>query len=95
MEKQDFTIPNGIGIRIANGRTCQVIRQQRGTWKEIGRAYPLPLTDEDLQWTKSDIPVSVIAVALRAYEMKNPQSLLRQRLKSRCAAPQRVLIAAL
>jgi hypothetical protein len=79
-EKQDFTISNGVGIRIAGQRTCQVIRQQRGVWKEIGRTYHLPLTKEDLQFAKSGIPASVIAVALRAYEIGNPGSRLRQEL---------------
>jgi hypothetical protein len=79
-EKQDFTISNGLGIRIVDGYTCQVIRQQRGAWKEIGRTYELPLTKEDLQFSKSGIPASVIAVALRAYELGNPNSGLRQQL---------------
>jgi hypothetical protein len=79
-EKQDFTIPNGLGIRIVDGRICQVIRKQRGVWKEIGKPYDLPLHDEDLVWTRNGIPVSVIAVALRAYELDNPTSQLRQQL---------------
>jgi hypothetical protein len=79
-EKQDFTIHNGLGIRIVDGYTCQVIRQQRGAWKEIGRAYELPLSQEDLQFSKRGIPASVIAVALRAYELDNPGSSLRQKL---------------
>jgi hypothetical protein len=79
-EKKDFTIPNGLGIRILDGVTCQVIRQQRGVWKEIGRTYDLPLTREDLQFSKSGIPASVIAVALRVYELNNPGSMLRQQL---------------
>ncbi len=79
-EKQDFTIPNGLGIRIVDGYACQVIRQQRGAWKEIGRKYELPLTKEDLQFSKSGIPASVIAVALRVYELNNPGSSLRRQL---------------
>jgi hypothetical protein len=79
-EKQDFTIHNGLGIRIVDGYTCQVIRQQRGAWKEIGRVYELPLGKEDLQFSKRGIPASVIAVALRAYELDNPGSSLRQKL---------------
>lgn len=81
-EKQDFTIPNGLGIRIVDGYTCQVIRQQRGAWKEIGRTYELPLTKEDLQFSKSGIPASVIAVAVRAYELSNPGSGLRNYLST-------------
>ena len=79
-EKQDFTIPNGLGIRIVDGFTCQVIRQQRGAWKEIGRIYELPLNRDDLQFSKRGTPASVIAVALRAYELDNPGSDLRQQL---------------
>jgi hypothetical protein len=79
-EKQDFTIHNGLGIRIVDGYTCQVIRQQRGAWKEIGRMYELPVSKEDLQFSKRGTPASVIAVALRAYELDNPGSSLRQRL---------------
>ncbi len=79
-EKQDFTISNGLGIRIVDGCTCQVIRQQRGAWKEIGRIYELPLNREDLQFSKRGTPASVIAVALRAYELDNPGSSLRHEL---------------
>jgi hypothetical protein len=79
-EKRDFTIPNGLGIRIVDGYTCQVIRRQRGAWKEIGRTYELPLSKEDLQISKGGIPASVIAVALRVYEMNNPCSSLRREL---------------
>ena len=79
-EKQDFTIPNGLGIRIVDGFTCQVIRQQRGAWKEIGRIYELPLNRDDLQFSKRGTPASVIALALRAYELDNPGSDLRQQL---------------
>lgn len=79
-EKQDFTIPNGLGIRIVDGYTCQVIRQQRGAWKEIGRMYQIPLSNEDLQFSKRGTPASVIAVALRAYELDHPGSSLRQQL---------------
>lgn len=80
VEIRDFTIHNGIGIRIADGETCQVIRKQRGVWKEIGKAYDLPLQDEDLKWTRNGIPASVIAVALRAYELECPGNCLRRLL---------------
>lgn len=79
-EKRDFTIPNGLGIRVRDGNICQVIRRQRGLWKEIGRPYELPLEEQDLKWTSSGIPASVIAVALRAYELSHPGSTLRQEL---------------
>jgi hypothetical protein len=81
--KQDYTIRNGLGIRITDGQTCRVIRKQRGCWKEIGRVYELPLTDADLRWDEDGmIPASVLAVALRAYELDNPKSNLRQQLKT-------------
>jgi hypothetical protein len=79
-EKQDFIIPNGLGIRIVGRSTCQVIRRQRGVWKEIGKVYELPLSQEDLQFSRTGIPASVIAVALRAFEIDNPNSQLRREL---------------
>lgn len=79
-EQQDFTIPNGLGIRVTDGQTCQVIRKQRGLWKEIGHLYDLPLSEAELHWTRNGIPVSVIAVALRAYELDNPGTDLRAQL---------------
>ena len=78
--QQDFTIPNGLGIRVTDRHFCQVIRKQRGVWKEIGRVYEFPLEGEDLQWSANGIPSSVIAVALRAYELSNPKSRLREML---------------
>ncbi len=57
-----------------------MIRKQRGVWKEIGRVYQFPLEANDLQWGENGIPASVIAVALRAYELSNPQSRLRDSL---------------
>jgi hypothetical protein len=81
-EQRDFTISNGLGIRIVDGRICQAIRRQRGAWKEIGQRYELPLRSEDLKWTRGGIPASVIAVALRAYELSCPGSALRQELTS-------------
>jgi hypothetical protein len=76
---QDFTIPNGLGLRVSSGY-CQVIRLQRGKWNEIGRAFDLPLRNEDLDWAGSGNPLSLIAVALRAYELSNPASSLRRQL---------------
>ena len=80
IEKRDFTIPNGLGIRILDGRTCQVIRRQHGVWKEIGRPYELPLQDDDLKWSQDGVPASVIAVALSAYELGHPGASLRREL---------------
>lgn len=83
---EDYTIRNGIGIRISGRRTCQVIRKQKNVWKEIGKLYELPVADEDLKWS-SEIPASVLAVALRAYEMDHPSSRLRFVLTRRVARP--------
>lgn len=74
---QDFIIKNGIGIRIRRKETCQVIRQQKGKWNEIGPVYPLPVSSDLLIWTKSGIPASVLAVALRVYELDYPDTQLR------------------
>jgi len=40
----------------------------------------LPLQQEDLRFGKSGIPASVLAVAVRAYELNNPGSSLREDL---------------
>ena len=74
---QDFVIKNGIGIRINGRETCQVIRQQKGKWNEIGPVYPLPVSPDLLIWTRSGIPASVLAVALRVYELDHPETQLR------------------
>lgn len=79
-QQQDFTIRNGLGIRIIDQRTCRAIRKQRGAWKEIGQVYSLPLPVRDLEWSSDGIPASVIAVALRAYELDHPRSDLRDLL---------------
>jgi hypothetical protein len=78
--QQDFTIRNGLGIRVRDQRTCQAIRLQRGVWKEIGSVYELPLSERDLQWSPGGVPGSVIAVALRAYELDHPDAHLRDLL---------------
>jgi hypothetical protein len=80
MAQQDFTIRNGLGIRVKDQRTCQAIRKQRGVWREIGRVYQIPVSKHDLQWNANEIPCSVIAVALRAYELDHPDSDLRDLL---------------
>jgi hypothetical protein len=78
--QQDFTIRNGLGIRVIDQRSCQAIRKQRGVWKEIGRVYQLPVSEHDLQWSKMGTPASVLAVALRAYELDHKGSELRDLL---------------
>ena len=76
-EFQDFIIKNGLGIRIRRAESCQVIRQQKGKWNEIGPVYLLPVSSDLLVWTKSGIPASVLAVALRVYELDHPDTQLR------------------
>jgi len=84
---EDYTIRNGLGIRVEGRKTCQVIRKQKGEWKEIGRLYELPVEVEDLAIGTVGIPASVLAVAVRAYEMDHPASKLRSMLTRRIARP--------
>lgn len=85
---EDYTIKNGLGIRVTARKTCQVIRKQKGVWQEIGKLYDLPVVDEDLRWGgDSQIPASVLAVALRAYELDHPNSRLRSVLTRRVVRP--------
>jgi hypothetical protein len=86
-EVQDYTIRNGLGIRIINGRACQVIRKQKGEWIHIGREYSLPVEENMLVWTREGIPASVLAVALRVYELDHPGSRLRDILSRRIPRP--------
>jgi hypothetical protein len=79
-EVRDYTIRNGIGIRLRGNETCQVIRMQRGIWNEIGQAYPMPVEKTVLIWTETGIPASILAVALRVYELDHPGSPLRRLL---------------
>jgi hypothetical protein len=79
-EVRDYTIRNGIGIRIHGTDTCQVIRLQKGVWNEIGQAYPIPVEKTLLIWTETGIPASILAVALRVYELDHPGSPLRRLL---------------
>jgi hypothetical protein len=90
---EDYTIRNGLGIRISGRKTCQVIRKQRNVWNEIGRQYDLPVADEDLKWGGS-IPASVLAVALRAYELDHPNSKLRSVLTRKALRPKLVAMMA-
>jgi len=79
-EVRDYTIRNGIGIRLRGNETCQVIRMQRGIWNEIGQAYVMPVEKTVLIWTETGIPASILAVALRMYELDHPGSPLRRLL---------------
>lgn len=74
---RDYTIKNGLGIRITNGSACRVIRLIHNEWVEIGQPYPLPLDRSLLIWTETGIPASILAVALRVFELDNPESQLR------------------
>ncbi len=84
---EDYTIKNGIGIRIVGRKTCQVIRKQKGEWTEIGQQYELPVNEAELAMGSVGIPASVLAVAVRAYELDHPNSRLRQVLTRKIARP--------
>jgi hypothetical protein len=84
---EDYTIKNGLGIRVIGRKTCQVIRKQKNEWKEIGRVYELPVDAADLSLGTLGIPASVLAVAVRAYELDHPASRLRVMLTRRVARP--------
>ena len=79
---------NGIGIRVRR-ESCQVIRQQKGNWIEIGPVYRLPVEENLLVWTQTGIPSSVLAVALRVYELDNPGTQLRRVLTGKSIGPAR------
>ncbi|MDQ6679299.1 MAG: hypothetical protein M3Z09_18605 [Acidobacteriota bacterium] len=84
---EDYTIRNGLGIRVAGRKTCQVIRRRNNVWQEIGRVYAIPVAEEELRWGSTGIPTSVLAVAVRAYELDHPTSKLRAVLTRRIAHP--------
>lgn len=86
-EVRDYTIKNGLGIRVLGTESCQVIRLQKGIWNEIGQKYPLPLDPGLLIWTNTGIPASILAVALRVYELDHPGTPLRRLLTGK--APRR------
>lgn len=90
---RDFTVRNGIGIRLFGDRNCRVIRRIQTGWVEIGPLYSLPVEPSLLNWPKNGIPASVLAVALKFYELDHPGSLLRGVLTaSRQGAPAAPLI---
>jgi hypothetical protein len=84
---EDYTIKNGLGIRVVGRKTCKVIRKQRGEWQEIGQVYELPVEQAELSMGTVGIPVSVLAVAVRAYELDHPASKLRVMLTRRVTRP--------
>jgi len=77
---RDYTIKNGLGIRVRGREACQVIRFQKGLWIPIGAEYPLPIEGNLLVWTKLGIPASILAVALKVYELDHPGTQLRSLL---------------
>ncbi len=80
---RDYTIRNGLGIRVWDRTTCRVIRMIRKEWVEIGQPYSLPVDRQLLIWTETGIPASILAVALKLYELDHPDSPLRWILTSR------------
>ncbi len=74
---RDFTVRNGIGIRLFGDRNCRVIRRIKTGWVEIGPVYSLPVEPSVLNWPKGGIPASVLAVALRFYELDHAGTVLR------------------
>ncbi len=82
---RDYTIHNGIGIRVKGSQACQVIRLVRGQWVEIGNEYSIPVDPSALCWTPTGIPATVLSVALRVYELDHPTTSLRRMLMGKPA----------
>ena len=80
---RDYRTPKDLGIRIKGNDVCRVIRQMKGEWVEIGRDYELPVDPNVLIWSPPGIPGSILAVALRIYELDHPESDLRLQLLSK------------
>jgi hypothetical protein len=80
---RDYRTSKDLGIRLKGDEVCRVIRQIKGEWIEIGRDYELPVDPNVLIWSPPGIPSSVLAVALRIYELDNPASDLRIRLMTK------------
>ena len=80
----DYTIHNGIGIRVRGNRACRVIRLIKGQWTEIGSEYRIPVDPDTLSWTSTGIPATMLAVALRVYELDHPATSLRRVLTGKC-----------
>ena len=75
---RDYTIRNGLGIRVSAAKTCRVIRYIGKQWVEIGVPYSLPVDRSLLIWTETGIPAGILAVALRVFELDNPETHLRE-----------------
>lgn len=69
---KDYLTGKDLGIRIKGRDGCCVIRFQNGSWIEIGRDYELPMDSALLSWPSSGVPGSILAVALRIYELDHP-----------------------
>ena len=74
---RDYTVRNGIGIRLFINNQCRVIRRVKTEWIEIGPVYPVPVEANVLNWPRNGIPASVLAVALRFCELDAPGTTLR------------------
>lgn len=77
---RDYRTAKDLGIRLKGNDICRVIRQIKGEWVEIGRDYEVPVDPNVLIWSPPGIPSSILAVALRIYELDNPNSDLRAML---------------
>jgi hypothetical protein len=77
---RDYRTSKDLGIRLKGDEACRVIRQIKGEWIEIGRDYGLPVDPNVLIWSPPGIPSSILAVALRIYELDDPASDLRIQL---------------
>jgi hypothetical protein len=77
---RDFITRKELGIRIKGRQKARVIRWRDGVWAEIGQDYELPIESALLNWSAPGIPSSILAVALRIYELDNPGTELRSML---------------
>src|SRR4051812_30551112 len=80
MNLRDYVTRKEIGIRVEGAESCRVIRVQNGSWIEIGQKYSLPVESSVLDWSATGIPGSMLAVALRIYELDHPEDDLRSKL---------------
>jgi hypothetical protein len=88
---QDYTIRQGVGIRIT-AESCQVIRRIKEQWIEIGPVYNIPVEPRLLTWSPPAIPPGVLAVALRAYELDHQGTRLRCLLTMNAAQKRRLVV---
>ncbi|MGH9614219.1 MAG: hypothetical protein ACRD4P_14185, partial [Bryobacteraceae bacterium] len=82
---KDYLTRKELGIRVNGRESCCVIRFQNGSCIEIGRDYTLPMDSSLLSWPSSGVPGSILAVALRIYELDHPGSELRSLLTLKIA----------